>query len=229
MASCGVMVVAGSDTEKLILHSVPQISSLFRTQSAAFALVPTHAASQFRHVPQSATLYKKKDTIMSRGRVYANGWQATVRYAMTAERASIDVASLRQAFTKKHLTQVDCSLRHKPSIQRFTASLDYDSARSEAVFRIAALRVEPTDRADCAILRILHLLFPPRYSLARGKWVDYKFDSEEDVGFKLRAFVDYSIIEEKEALALMRKLQDKVSADGFVTSTDLPIIPPGDE
>lgn len=146
-----------------------------------------------------------------------------MRYTLTVKPTDgVDVsAQLKTFYDAESLGKLDHAMRRMPSIDKFVIRLDYhdDPKRKEAVFRIAALRKSPTDRADCSILRFLRRTFPPLDKLTRGEWVE---DHDDD---GLRAFADYKIIEQEDAIALMQRLQDKVPATSFISSTDLPILP----
>lgn len=102
---------------------------------------------------------------MGSNRLYARGWRAQFRLV---SRARLLPATAELA------AQVDRALRRALSVERFVVRLDSDTASKELVIRIVALRHEPTQRTDTAVLPLLRRMFP---EATKGEWERFPADA----------------------------------------------------
>jgi hypothetical protein len=143
---------------------------------------------------------------MGRGRLYTRGMHGQVRFL-----------SRSRELTAKPSTalRMDSILRRASSISRFVIRLDAVPSRRELVVRFAALRHEPTQRAEAAVLPLIRRFLP---EAAKNEWVRLEHDADAS------AFVTYELVETDVAEREMTDLQSNPTHLSCLSTSDVPAV-----
>ncbi len=112
----------------------------------------------------------------------------------------------------------DSCFRRATSVQRYVIRGETVAARREAVLWIAAVRHEPTRRADASILLLLRRALT---EIERGKWILLEVDGR---GFKTgeAVWADYTLVPRAQAETEMHRLESLPSPTAVLATTELP-------
>ena len=144
---------------------------------------------------------------MGKSRLYSKGWRAQIRLSRRDGghcSAGVDL-----------LQRLDGVLRRASSVERYAIRFELIPDRRELLFRIAALRHEPSDRLDSVVIPILRRFVP---TLSKGAWTPM---SE---GSNTLAFTDYELAADTAIAAEMAELLHNPSEVAFVSAHDTPAI-----
>lgn len=147
---------------------------------------------------------------MGRGRTYANGWCATIRLALRNREPQVHASTA---------ASLDRILRRATSVSSFALRLDAVPARRELVIRVAAIRHQPTHRADASVLPLLRRLIP---QAQRRTWIQVPRGSND--GSDMSVFVDYEVVETDVAQREMVKISSQATVNSCISTSDAPIV-----
>lgn len=143
---------------------------------------------------------------MGRGRLYTRGLHGQLRFV-----------SRGRELTAKPSTalSMDGILRRARSIARFVVRVDAVPARREMVIHFAALRHEPTQRAEVAVLPLIRRFLP---EAEKNAWVQLASDAD------IFAFASYELVETDVVEREMADLQAGLTARSCLSTNDTPAV-----